>query len=106
MLGDSGIIGGILDAPRDSLLGMIFCGPEAKLGVPCARDGEVCVLGSLGGACTCMRGIYICPVDTTNGPAPCPEGVKTGSPCLSPLSVCIGNGANACLCMLPNYFCI
>lgn len=106
LLRDSGIVGGIMDAPRDSLLGRVVCGPEAKLGAPCSVDGQVCVLPSLGGACLCMNGITICPLDPSSGPTACPPTAQTGAPCFSPLSVCIGGGANACICRGLDYLCI
>lgn len=105
LLGDSGILNGILDAPRDSMLGRLICGPEAKLGAKCARDTQPCLLPSLGGACTCVSGTYVCPFDTTSEPQPCPSGAATGGSCLSPLAVCIGGGANACIC-LGTYTCL
>jgi hypothetical protein len=98
LLGDSGILGGILDAPRDSMLGQILCGPEVKLGARCSTDTTPCLLPSLGGACTCVSGNYLCPFDSTSGPQACPSAAKTGASCSSPLAVCIGGGANACLC--------
>jgi hypothetical protein len=98
LLGDSGILGGILDAPRDSLLGQIFCGPEAKLGTSCSSETPGCLLPSLGGACLCLNGKYVCPSNTTQGPIACPKGAATGGRCLSFMSVCIGGGANACVC--------
>ena len=99
LLGDSGILGGILDAPRDSLLGQIICGPEAKLGASCQADVPGCLLPSLGGLCYCASGMYICPLDPSKGPTACPAGAATGGRCISPLSVCIGDGANACICL-------
>ena len=104
-LGDSGILGGILDAPRDSLVGQIICGPEARLGAPCSTGVLGCVLPSLGGACACANGTYICPLNTKDGPAACPSGAKTGARCISPLSTCIGGGANACVCGVGTYTC-
>ena len=98
LLGDSGILGGILDAPRDSLLGQIICGPEAKLGAPCSSEIPGCLLPSLGGACLCQEGVYLCPSNTTQGPTACPKGAATGGRCISIMSVCIGGGANACIC--------
>ena len=105
LLGDSGILNIILDAPRDGLLGQLLCGPEAKLGAPCSADNQICVLPSLGGGCLCVSGTYLCPFDTTSGPTTCPLGAQTGGRCLSPLTVCIGGGANACLCGLGSYTC-
>jgi hypothetical protein len=105
LLGDSGILGGILDAPRDSLLGQLICGPEAKLGAACSSDTPGCILQSAGGACLCMNGNYLCPLDTSTGPQTCPKSAATGSSCFSPLSVCIGGGANACICGLGSYTC-
>jgi hypothetical protein len=98
LIGDSGILGGILDAPRDSLLGQTICGPEAKLGAPCSTETPGCVLPSLGGACACLGGTYVCPINTAQGPTACPKGAATGVGCLSIMSVCIGGGANACIC--------
>jgi hypothetical protein len=98
LIGDSGILGGILDAPRDSLLGQIICGPEAKLGAKCSPVTPGCLLPSLGGACACFGGMYLCPTDTTQGPTACPKGAAAGSHCTSMMSVCIGGGANACIC--------
>jgi hypothetical protein len=103
LLGDSGILGGILDAPRDSLLGQVFCGPEAKFGASCSADTPGCLLPSLGGACLCVSGTYLCPLDTKQGPVACPKGAATGTTCLSPMSVCIGGGANGCICGLGSY---
>jgi hypothetical protein len=105
LIGDSGILGGILDAPRDSLLGQIICGPEAKLGAACANDAPGCLLPSLGGVCACVGGMYLCPNNTSAGPAACPKGSATGSRCTSLMSVCIGGGANACLCGVGTYTC-
>ena len=99
LLGDSGILNGILDAPRDSMLGQLICGPEARLGAKCTTDSQPCLLPSLGGACACVSETYVCPFDTTSGPQPCPSGAATGGGCLSPLAVCIGGGANACICL-------
>jgi hypothetical protein len=103
LLGDSGILGGILDAPRDSLLGQIVCGPEAKLGAPCSTEIPGCLLPSLGGACACVGGMYLCPTNTTQGPTACPKGATTGGRCTSIMSVCIGGGANACVCGVGTY---
>jgi hypothetical protein len=99
LLGDSGILNGIMDAPRDSMLGQIICPPEARLGAKCSAGSPPCLLPSLGGACTCVSETYVCPFDTTSGPQPCPSGAATGGSCLSPLAVCIGGGANACICL-------
>jgi hypothetical protein len=98
LLGDSGVLGGILDAPRDSMIGQIICGPEAKLGAQCSTDQPVCLLPSLGGACYCANGNYLCPLDPTAGPQACPKGATSGASCVNPLAVCIGGGANACIC--------
>jgi hypothetical protein len=98
LIGDSGILGGILDAPRDSLIGQMICGPEARLGAPCSTATPGCVLPSLGGACACLGGTYVCPINTSQGPTACPKGAATGGSCLSIMSVCIGGGANACVC--------
>ena len=105
ILGDSGILGGILDADRDSLLGQVICGPEAKLGAKCSGEALGCLLPSFGGACACINGDYLCPLDTSDGPQACPKGAATGTSCFSPLSVCLGGGANACICGLGTYTC-
>jgi hypothetical protein len=105
LIGDSGILGGILDAPRDSLLGQIICGPEARLGAPCSTTTLGCLLPSLGGACACLNGTYICPLNPNAGPTACPAGAGTNVKCISPLSTCIGGGANACVCGLGTYTC-
>jgi hypothetical protein len=106
LLGDSGLIGGIMDAPRDSLIGQLFCGSEARLGAPCSVDGQMCVLPRMGGACLCVGGTYLCPLDPSSGPTACPPNAVTGAPCYSPLAVCIGGGANACICRGLDYLCI
>jgi len=98
LLGDSGILGGILDAPRDSLLGQVFCGPDAMIGASCSAQTPGCLLPSLGGACACVGGMYLCPNNPAQGPTGCPKGAATGGRCSSLLSVCIGGGANACIC--------
>jgi len=98
LFGDSGILGGILDAPRDSLLGQIFCGPEAMFGAACSTETPGCLLPSLGGACACISGMYLCPNNPAQGPTACPMGAATGGRCTSMLSVCIGGAANACIC--------
>ena len=105
LLGDSGILGGILDAPRDSLLGQIVCGPDARLGASCSTDMPGCLLPSLGGACACISGMYLCPNNPAEGPTACPKGAATGTRCTSMLSVCIGGGANACICGVGTYTC-
>jgi hypothetical protein len=105
LLGDSGVLGGILDAPRDSLIGQVFCGPEARLGATCSNDAPGCILPSLGGGCLCVNGYYLCPLNPNQGPTACPAGAATGTLCLSPLSVCIGGGANACICGLGSFTC-
>jgi hypothetical protein len=106
LLGDSGILGGILDAPRDSIIGQLICGPEARLGAPCSVDNQLCMLQSLGGACICMSGTYICPLNSSSGPTACPPNARSGSACMSPLAVCIGGGANGCVCLGTTYQCI
>jgi hypothetical protein len=98
LFGDGGILGGILDAPRDSLLGQIVCGPDAKFGATCSTESLGCLLPSLGGACACINGMYICPNNPSQGPTACPQGATSGGRCTSLLSVCIGGGANACVC--------
>jgi hypothetical protein len=105
LLGDSGILGGILDAPRDSLLGQIVCGSEARLGASCSTETPGCLLPSLGGACVCIGGTYLCPNNPAQGPTACPKGAATGVSCSSMLSVCIGGGANACICGIGTYTC-
>jgi hypothetical protein len=105
LLGDSGVLNGILDAPRDSLVGQILCGPEAKLGAKCSADTPICLLPSLGGACYCANGNYLCPLDPTKGPQACPKGAANGVSCLNPLAVCIGGSANACVCT-GTYMCL
>jgi hypothetical protein len=105
LFGDGGILGGILDAPRDSLLGQIICGPEATFGASCSAETSGCLLPSLGGACACISGTYLCPTNTAQGPTACPNGAATGASCTSMLSVCIGGGANACVCGIGTYTC-
>jgi hypothetical protein len=106
ILGDSGILRGILDAPRDSLLGQIICGSEAKLAAPCSSTTMPgCILPSLGGVCACINDKYLCPLNTSAGPQPCPAGAATGTSCLSPLSTCIGGSTNGCICGLGTYIC-
>jgi hypothetical protein len=105
LLGDSGILGGILDAPRDSLIGQVICSPAARLGAACSNDTPVCILPSLGGGCLCVNGSYLCPLNTSQGPTACPQGAASGSTCLSPMSVCVGGGANACICGLGTWTC-
>jgi|GEM_PF-2071718 len=105
LLGDGGLLGGILDAPRDSLLGQVICGPEVRLGASCSASTVGCLLPSLGGACACVGGTYLCPSNSNAAPTPCPKGAKSGDGCLSPLSTCIGGGANACICGLGTYSC-
>ena len=106
ILGDSGILAGILDAPRDSLLGQIICGSEAKLGAPCSSATiPGCLLPSLGGVCACVNSTYLCPLNTSQGPQTCPAGAATGMTCISPLSTCIGGSTNGCICGLGTYTC-
>ena len=105
LLGDGGLLSGILDARRDSILGQVVCGPEVRLGAPCSASAIGCLLPSLGGACACVGGSYICPGNPNAAPAPCPKGAQTGSSCNSPLSTCIGGSANACICGLGTYTC-
>ena len=105
LFGDGGLLAGILDAPRDSLLGQIICGPEAKLGAPCSSAGVPgCILPSLGGVCACLNGSYVCPLGT-GAPQTCPQGAETGSSCISPLSTCIGGAVNGCICGVGTYTC-
>jgi len=106
LLGDGGLVSGILDARRDSVLGQVICGPEARLGAPCSASTLVCVLPSLGGVCSCVAGSYLCPANTNAVLTPCPKGAQTGFACNSPLSTCVGGGANACLCGLGTYTCL
>lgn len=105
LFGDGGLLAGILDAPRDNLLGQIICGPEVKLGGACSTSDVGCLLPSLGGACACVNGVYLCPLNTAAGPTTCPVGAATGKTCLSPLSTCIGGSANACVCGVGTYIC-
>jgi hypothetical protein len=106
LLGDGGLMGGILDASRDNPLGELICAPEAKLGSPCGGTSQGCILPSLGGACICLNGVYLCPADTTAGPKTCPADAATGTACTSPLTTCIGTGATACICGLGTYTCL
>ena len=106
LLGDGGLLSGILDARRDSVLGQVICGPEARLGAPCSASTLVCVLPSLGGVCSCIGGTFLCPANTNAAPTLCPKGTQTGSACNSPLSTCVGGGANACVCGLGTYTCL
>lgn len=105
LLGDGGLLAGILDAPRDNVLGRIICGPEVRLGGACSTSDVGCLLPSLGGACACVSGFYLCPTNTAAGPTTCPAGAVTGSSCLTLLSTCIGGSANACVCGLGTYTC-
>jgi hypothetical protein len=104
IFGDGGILAGILDAPRDSLLGQIICGSQVKLGAPCSSATPGCVLPSFGGACACVGGTYLCPLNT-DAPRACPAGAATGTICISPLSACIGGSANGCICGQGTYIC-
>jgi hypothetical protein len=103
---DGGLLGGILDAQRDSLIARLVCGPEAKLGAPCSSSAPPCVLPSLGGACACVNGTYVCPLNPSQGPGPCPQQAASGGFCFNPLSVCIGGGANICICGVGSYTCL
>jgi hypothetical protein len=105
LVGDGGLLNGILDGPRDSFVGQVLCGPEVRLGAPCSASALGCLLPSLGGACACVGGAYLCPTNTNAAPAPCPKGAATGDRCTSPLSTCIGGGATACICGLGSYTC-
>ena len=108
LLGDGGLLSGILDAPRDSVLGQVLCGAEVRLGAACSASTVGCLLPSLGGACACVGGTYLCPSNPNAAPTPCPKGAKSGDGCLSPLSTCIGGGGgatNACICGLGTYTC-
>jgi hypothetical protein len=104
LLGDGGILGGILDAPRDNLLGQIICGPEVKTGTSCPSTVPGCVLESAGGACICLNGFFVCPA-STGAPGACPKGAATGVTCTSILTTCIGGGATACICGIGTYTC-
>lgn len=105
VLADSGLLGGILDAPRDNLLGLILCGPEVRLGASCSSSVLGCVLPSLGGICLCTSGVYVCPLNT--GPLQdCPRGAATGTTCISPLSACLGGSGIGCICELGTYACL
>lgn len=103
---DGGFWAGILDAPRDSLLGQVLCGPEARLGARCSSAIPICLLPSLGGLCMCVDGTYVCPLDPSRGPTECPPSAASGGVCFSPLSVCIGGGANLCMCGVGTYNCL
>jgi hypothetical protein len=105
LLDDSGIVNGILDAPRDSVVGQIICGNEVKLGAACSTDSLGCVLPSGGGACACLGGIYICPASTTAGPQTCPADAVNGGKCTTPMALCTGAGTKACFCVLGTYVC-
>jgi len=105
LIGDSGIVGGIMDAQRDGLVGQVFCGPEVKVGAACSTASTGCILPSLGGACLCLAGVYLCPTSTSSGPSVCPTGVATGARCTAPLTTCAGGGAAACFCGLGTYTC-
>jgi hypothetical protein len=103
--GLGGLLGGILDAPRDNPLGLILCGPEVRLGASCSSSVLGCVLPSLGGICLCTSGVYVCPLNT--GPLQdCPRGAATGTTCISPLSACLGGSGFGCICELGTYACL
>jgi hypothetical protein len=105
LLGDGGLLGGILDAPRDNLLGLVLCGPEVRMGASCSGDVPGCLLTSLSGLCACVSGTYICPLNT--GPAqPCPPGAATGTSCFSPLAACLGGSGIGCICGMGSYTCL
>jgi hypothetical protein len=106
LLGDSGLINGILDAPRDSLLGQIICPPEIKLGDPCSATSLIpgCMLPNLGGACYCLNGFYLCPSNAAPL-GPCPQGAATAAACSAPLTTCL-TATGACVCLLGTYSCI
>lgn len=97
--------GGLATLLGDGGLADMVCGPNVKLGKKCSSDAPACVLSSLGGVCVCASGSYLCPYDTTSGPKPCPAGVATGGPCLSPLSTCIAPNT-ACLCGTGTFTCL
>ena len=105
LVADSGLLGGILDAQRDNLIGLILCGPEVRLGASCSSNVLGCVLPSLGGICLCTSGVYVCPLNT--GPLQdCPRGAATGTTCISPLSACLGGSGIGCICELGTYACL
>ena len=103
LLRDGGL-NGILDAPRDSIVGQIICGPEVKLGASCSGTSQACVLPNLGGVCLCQNGTYLCPTNTTGTPAACPSSALSGGSCAAMMSTCIGD-SYACLCVL-SYVCV
>lgn len=105
LLGDGGLMNGLLDAPRDSVIGQIICGKEVKLGAACSSDSPGCVLASLGGVCACVAGIYVCPTSTTAGPLTCPGDAVNGGRCTTPMATCTGAGNRLCLCALSTYVC-
>jgi hypothetical protein len=103
--GLGGLLGGILDAPRDNLLGQLLCGPEVRMGASCSSNVLGCVLPSFGGLCLCTSGVYVCPLNT--GPLQdCPRGAATGTKCISPLSACLGGSGVGCICELGTYACL
>jgi len=105
LLADSGLLGGILDAPRDNLLGLLLCGPEVHIGASCSSNVLGCVLPSFSGLCLCTSGVYVCPLNT--GPLQdCPRGAATGTKCISPLSACLGGSGVGCICELGTYACL
>jgi hypothetical protein len=107
IFGDGGLWAEILDASRDNLLGQVLCDSKVKSGDTCSSTTTIgCLLPSLGGACACLNGTYLCPANTSQSPQPCPAGAATGTTCLSLLSTCIGGSANACICGLGTYTCL
>lgn len=97
--------GGLAALLGDGGLGALVCGAQVRLGGECSADMPACVLSSLGGVCACISGAYLCPANTTSGPKSCPAAVATGTPCTSPLSICIA-ASTACLCGLGTYTCL
>ncbi len=97
--------GGIAALLGDGGVGQLICGPEVRLGAPCSAGVPICVLSSLGGVCACLSGTYLCPASTAPA-SPCPPGAANGVSCRSPLSICIGGVAAACICGLGTYTCL
>jgi hypothetical protein len=103
---DAGILGGITDASRSGLLSQAICDSKVKTGDACSSATTPgCILSNLGGLCACLNGAYLCPLNTSQSPQPCPAAAATGTTCLSPLSTCIGGSTTACICGLGSYTC-